>query len=195
MVTALNSGGDVREREVMVRDERTVVAFHGSSTDRAARIVASGRFMPSKNDYDWLGHGVYFWEHAPLRAWQWAKQKYREKASVVEARITLGRCLDFTDTKYTTAVKLAHDSLREAFLKNGSTMPTNRNKARCLDCLVINYVSEYILPECDTIRAPFLEGEPIYEGSMLLTQSHIQLVVRNQDCIMGGLRLFMPEVE
>src|SRR2546426_9818552 len=60
---------------MMLRDERVVVAFHGTSADQVETILASGAFTPSRNDYDWLGHGVYFWEHAPLRAWQWAKQK------------------------------------------------------------------------------------------------------------------------
>jgi len=195
VVRVLDEDACVQDSKLMFQDERVVAAFHGSSSDRAATIVTLEEFAPSKNDYDWLGHGVYFWEHAPLRAWQWARQKYRERACVVEARIALGRCLDLTDTRYTSALKLAYESLREAYIGGGRTLPVNRGKARCLDCLVINYVAEYILPECDTVRAPFLEGEPIYDGSMLLTQSHIQLVVRNKDCIVGGVRLLKPGVE
>jgi hypothetical protein len=179
---------------IMFRDERVVVAFHGTSDDRAAEIIASGSFIPSKNDYDWLGHGVYFWEYAPLRAWQWARQKHREHAAVVEAQIALGFCLDLSDIRYTAALRLAYDSLREAFIRIGRPLPVNRNKARLLDCLVINYLATYILPECSTVRGPFLEGDPVYDGSMLLTQSHVQLVVRHQHCIVSGPKLLKPEV-
>jgi hypothetical protein len=157
--------------------------------ERAERILSSGRFAPSKNDYDWLGHGIYFWEYAPGRAWQWATEKYGADGAVVEATVELGYCLDLTDIVHTSAVRLAYERLREAFIAAGKPLPANRGKARYLDCLVINYLATYVLPECDTVRAPFLEGEPIYQGSMLLTQSHVQLVVRNHACIRADLKL------
>jgi hypothetical protein len=178
----------------LIRDNRVVLGYHGTSIDRANSIVASGCFTPSKNDYDWLGHGIYFWEHAPLRAWQWARNKHRERAAVVEATIALGLCLDFSDVRYTSVLKLAYDSLREAYIKTGKELPVNKNKARCLDCFVINYLTTYILPECETVRAPFLEGAPIYEGAMLMAQSHIQLVVRTPLSILSGPRLTSTEV-
>ena len=128
---------------------------------------------------------MYFWEYAPLRAWQWARRKYHERAAVLEATVALGLCLDLSDIRYTHAVRLAHENLREAYLKAGKALPANRNKARLLDCLVLNYLTTYVLPECETVRAPFLEGDPIYEGAMLLGQSHIQLVVRAQSCILS----------
>ena len=164
------------------------MAYHGTSVERAETISSSGQFIPSKNDYDWLGHGVYFWEHAPVRARERARRKYRDRAAVMEATVDLGFCLDFTDSRYTSALRLAHERLRDAYLKNGTPLPVNKNKANFLDCLVINYLATYIVAECDTIRAPFLEGESIYPGSALLTQSHIQVVVRNSKCIRPGFR-------
>lgn len=178
----------------MTRDDRIVVGYHGTSDDRAARILSTGRFTPSRNDYDWLGHGIYFWEHAPLRAWQWARQKYRDRATVIEAQISLRHCVDLADVRYTMVLRSAYHSLREAFAKERKTLPLNRNKARCLDCLVINYLTSYVLPECQTVRAPFLEGDPIYEGSNLFTQSHIQLVVRDDQCIESKPRRVAQEV-
>ena len=142
----------------VLRDERIVVGFHGTSVDRAATILSSGAFTPSRNDYDWLGHGVYFWEHAPMRAWQWARQKHRDLAAVVEARISLGMCLDLTDIRYTAVLRLAYESLLDAFIKSGKPLPVNRNKARFLDCLVINYLTTYVLPEVDTVRGYLFTG-------------------------------------
>jgi len=177
-----------------LRDDRIVVGFHGTSIERAQSVLASGRFVRSQNDYDWLGHGVYFWEHAPLRAWQWARQKYRDRAAVLEAAIALGLCLDLSDVRYTHAVRLAYENLREAYIKAGKPLPANRNKARLLDCLVLNYLTTHILPECETVRAPFLEGDPIYDGAVLCRQSHIQLVVRAHSCILSKPKLASEEI-
>ena len=48
-----------------------VLGFHGCDQKTAERVVSTGRHLqPSRNDYDWLGHGVYFWENDPLRAKQ-----------------------------------------------------------------------------------------------------------------------------
>lgn len=177
----------------MLRDARIVVGYHGTRVDRGREILATGRFSPSANDYDWIGHGVYFWEFAPLRAWQWAHRKYGADASVIEAEIVLGFCLDLTDIRFTDSLKAAYEGLREAYARTGTPLPVNRRKARCLDCLVINYLSTVILPECETVRAPFLEGDPIYDGSALLTQSHVQLVVRSSSCIRSPLRALNEE--
>ncbi|WP_049761722.1 hypothetical protein [Candidatus Korobacter versatilis] len=156
--------------------------------------MSTSSFVASQNVYDWLGHGIYFWEYAPFRAWQWAKSKHRDYAAVIQADIELGHCLDLTDIEYTEAIKLAYERLLESFFEKNEVLPENRGGARCLDCLVINYVGEYIMPECDTVRAPFLEGAPIYPGSNLLTQSHIQLVVRKSARIRPDLKLLLPEV-
>ena len=114
---------------------------------------------------------------------------------MIEARIQLGFCLDLTDVRFTSALRAAYEGIREAFIQASKPLPLNRGKARFLDCLVINYLTKYILSECDTVRAPFLEGQPIFEGSNLLTQSHVQLVVKNESCIESRIRLLLKEEE
>jgi len=177
----------------LLSDARVVVGYHGTRLDRATEIIDTERFNPSKNDYDWLGHGIYFWEYAPLRAWQWAKEKNGADAAVIEAQIELGYCLDLTDIRFTENVRAAYWGLREAYARAGEVLPINRGKLRYLDCFVINYLCGFIIPHCDTVRAPFLEGNPIYDGSALLTQSHVQLVVRNDACIRLPLRALFKE--
>jgi hypothetical protein len=172
---------------------RVVVGYHGTSVDRALDIVATGRFSPSTNDYDWLGHGIYFWEFAPLRAWQWAHRKYGSDASVIEAQIELGYCLDLTDVRYTDSLRTAYDGLREVYARTGTALPVNKGKANCLDCLVINNLCGLLLTECETVRGPFLEGYQVYPGSAFMTQSHVQIVVRNNACIRSSLRRLLKE--
>jgi hypothetical protein len=163
---------------MLTESNRIVPGYHGTSVQYASSIMHGGALRASQNDYDWLGHGAYFWEGAPFRAWDWARKKYGADAAVIEADIRLGFCLDLTDIRYTSAIRLAFDGLREAYAAKGLTIPANRGKARRLDCLVINYVAEYVFPECETVRAAFLEGVPIFDGSAFLTSSHVQIAVR-----------------
>ena len=47
-------------------------------------------------------------------------------------------------------------------------------------------------PEYDSVRGPFLEGEPIYEGAGFRSHSHIQICVRKEACIKGYFRPIEP---
>src|SRR5688500_3880636 len=82
---------------MLADSERLVTVYHGTSVEHATEVVQGKAFLLSENDYDWLGHGVYFWECAPFRAWDWATAKYGADAAVIEAEIRLGHCLDLTD--------------------------------------------------------------------------------------------------
>lgn len=63
----------------------------------------SSRSQPT--NYDWLGTGVYFWEHGAKRALRFAHdQKKRGKVknpTVIGALIQLGNCFDLLDTQFT----------------------------------------------------------------------------------------------
>ena len=76
-------------------------------------------------------------------------------------------------------------------------MPTNvgntpDNARRKLDCLVLNYLHEYLKElnekEYDSVRGPFFEGAHIYPNAGFRTKIHIQLCIRSTDCIKGYFR-------
>ncbi len=50
-----------------------IIGFHGCD-EETAKLAISGKehLMKSTNEYDWLGHGIYFWENSPYRAYEWA---------------------------------------------------------------------------------------------------------------------------
>lgn len=170
---------------------RVVVGYHGTTAAQAEKILTTQQITPSTNVWDWIGHGIYFWEDAPLRAWQWAEKRYDEEAAVVRASLRLGACLDLTDTRYTSLLKIAHQRLSQLHAARGESLPTNRGKARYLDCLVVNYVAEHILPDIETVRATFIEGNAIYDGSAFFTQSHIQVCVRKPENVLGPIELHL----
>ena len=54
-------------------DQRTAIGYHGGDAVLAAKVLAGPtRLKLSANAYDSLGGGIYFWEHGPQRALEWA---------------------------------------------------------------------------------------------------------------------------
>lgn len=46
-----------------------VLGYHGCDRSVGEALLAGRKtFVGSKNEDDWLGHGVYFWENNPKRA-------------------------------------------------------------------------------------------------------------------------------
>jgi hypothetical protein len=180
---------------------RIVVGYHGCTEAFARGLLLGQRpireWQPSTNDWDWLGHGVYFWEHAPQRAFRWARERYhtrRQRPAVLGAYIQLGRCFDLLDEPITARLAETCDLLARAAAARGSSLPQNRGrewKLRDLDCMVINACIAELRSggrEYDTVRGAFLEGSPVYPGAGFSRESHIQIAVRNPACILGVFR-------
>lgn len=72
------------------------IGFHGTGAEAAQRILSAG-FEISRNEYDWLGDGAYFFQDAPARALEWAQQHFGNDAAVVGAEIDLDDCVDLLD--------------------------------------------------------------------------------------------------
>lgn len=180
-----------------------ILGFHGCD-EAVGKKILSGQerhLKPSEKTYDWLGHGIYFWEGNLSRAQEWAEGR---KASgtiaspfVLGAIIDLRHCLDLFDLGSMRQVEQAHKSIVSISTTAGTPIPENKGKtpdkaARHLDCLVLNTLHELRvaqhLPAYDSVRGPFLEGEPIYPGAGFRSHSHIQICVRETACIKGYFR-------
>ncbi len=86
-----------------------VLGFHGCKQDTYDKVISNGETLKeSDNKYDWLGHGIYFWEQNYQRAYEWAINKYGDNAAVIGAVIDLGYCLNLTDSA-------SADILREGY--------------------------------------------------------------------------------
>ncbi len=179
----------------MERFARIVLGYHGArigdAADYAKKLLVGEvdieEWKPSENEYDWLGHGIYFWEHSPERARRWAGAD----GIVVGAVIQLGNCLDLTDIQFTSLLQQSYDALNSDYQSKGLSLPQNNGrdlKLRVLDCLVINSLSPVILDEVDTVRGAFEEGEEAFPGAALRMETHVQLAVRSRKCILGVFR-------
>jgi len=179
------------------RFARVVLGYHGCSADFAGSLLSGETTLDdwkeSRNPYDWLGHGIYFWEHAPERARRWAESEQREKkgvpGAVVGAVIQLGRCLDFTDVAFTHALASVYKGLKESYAAGEASLQSNKRGNRMLDCLVINELARHNPGgRFQTVRSPFLEGRPAFPHSGIRRESHIQVAVIDRSCILGVFR-------
>lgn len=182
-----------------------ILGFHGCDLNVRDKIV-NGREKQRKssNSWDWLGHGIYFWENNPQRALDYAnlikKNPLRssseiENPSVLGAVIDLGHCLDLLDSSYLKAVKEVYHLIEQNFKTNGLEMPKNiaiENEKglliRKLDCLVIESLHKYYESrnqKFDSVRSVFFEGDDLYENSGFKEKNHIQICIRNPNCIKG----------
>ena len=87
---------------------REVLGYHGTTKAAAAAILGGTPMALSRNWWDWLGDGVYFWEYGPIRAAEWARAQHGDQAAVLRARIVLTDCLDLIDLRGTRQLKQAY---------------------------------------------------------------------------------------
>ncbi|NJK32148.1 MAG: hypothetical protein HC927_06910 [Deltaproteobacteria bacterium] len=120
--------------------DRMVIGYHGCEESVAEEILAGKDLLPSRNTYDWLGHGTYFWEFGLDRAIEWgntkAQAKPGERGAVIGAVIQTGNCFDLLDTRYVADLRAAYlDWERDG---RGASL-VNRGLARHLDCAFFNW--------------------------------------------------------
>lgn len=181
-----------------------VIGYHGCEKQMAQDVLLNrARLSQSKNKYDWLGSGIYFWENDPVRALEFATEiKKCKEPFVLGAIFDLGYCLDLTcrdslkmlNLVWENVVKPTYETgcIREN--KPGKKGETGELVLRFLDCYVIEAVHKYNsdanLEEYDSVRGAFWEGDQIYPTAGFLTKNHIQICLRNYDCIVG---FFLPQ--
>jgi hypothetical protein len=198
-----------------------IIGFHGCDLDIRNKLVNNPDHIEiSTKPYDWLGHGMYFWENNYTRAMEWAEERVKsgkfKQAAVLGAVLQLGRCCDFLDSKFTDMVSRFYDATKEEYSRMGKTMPANLDAKedghqekllRLLDCTVIENMHKLIkasyqrdmveqgyseAPIFDSTRGAFYEGGPAFTGAGISKKSHIQVCIRNRNCIKG---FFIPRTE
>ena len=184
--------------------DRTVIAYHGCDAAVANRVLSGEPFRPSENDYDWLGAGIYFWEYGYDRALRFAASRGANRKvkhpAVVGAILQLGNCFDLMDTRFTNDLREAYDAFQKS-LPEGRPMPENKGgspdwKLRRLDCAVLNFYFRTLEEDgidYDSVRCAFIEGRPVFPGSGIRGETHIQVAVRNSACVIGTFRPMMEE--
>jgi hypothetical protein len=187
-----------------------LLGFHGTDRAIVERVLRGEcHLAPSKNAYDWLGNGVYFWEYSPRRALDFAIQASRDgrfskgrisDPAVIGAVIDPGRCLNLLEASALDQLRQAYDALSA---NERALTPKNiggiDKRQRHLDCAVIELLHEIRdeskledgapLEPYQTVRGAFWEGDELYPDAGFKEKNHVQLVVRDMRCIKG---YFLP---
>ncbi len=184
-----------------------IIGFHGCDKETADNVICKNEILlPSQNDYDWLGHGQYFWENDYFRALEFAnflkenpkrsKLKIKNPA-VIGAVICLGNCLDLTKRDSISLLKRTYEIYRQSAESNKFEIPKNEKGSkndmdflkRNLDCAVIEYFISAMKKDnnanYDSVRGVFIEGQEIYENAGFKDKTHIQICIKNPNCIKG----------
>jgi hypothetical protein len=198
-----------------------IIGFHGCDKSVCDSLLNNPNDIKiSEKPYDWLGHGIYFWENNYERALHWAKDKEErgeiKEASVIGAVLTLDICFDLLDSRFTEMIGHYYSLMEANYEEIGREMPKNRDaKAdvhhdkilRVLDCSVIEFMHDTIkerikkdtetkgfttYKKFDSLRGVFTEGGPAFDGAGIQLKNHIQICIRNPNCIKG---FFLPRKE
>lgn len=179
-----------------------VIGFHGCSKEVGLKAIRGEEELTfSKNKYDWLGSGVYFWENDADRALEFAEENNKIEPFVIGAIIYLGHCLDLTQRRGAEIIKHAYENILDEAIKSSTEnkpgwfggingdLPLRR-----LDCAVIESIhdfnNKYNIQEYDSVKAAFWEGKELYSTAGFREKNHIQICIRNPKCILG---YFLPK--
>ena len=133
---------------------------------------------------------------------QWTREQVRENTgkittpAVLGAVIDLGNFLNLIDAEHLNLIRTAHKAYLELCQKSGGVPLQNKGlnlRARYLDKVVFETLHKLREQEAkapfDTVRAFFVEGEPLYENAGLRALDHVQICVRDAAKIIG---YFLP---
>lgn len=179
-----------------------ILGFHGRDEATGKAIIAGRESLrPSENDYDWLGNGFYFWEFNHDRAVSFASERAQDSLGsskintpfVLGAVIDLGYCWNLLDEGGLAQLREGYETLKAGYEPLDFDIPENSSDSsmllRRLDCAVIemvHWVNE--MPgkrEFDSVRGAFIEGSPVFPGAGVREKNHIQICIRNPNCIKG----------
>jgi hypothetical protein len=72
--------------------------YHGTTVELAKRIFDQRKFKVSRNTYDWLGPGVYFYQDSPLKALAWAQRYAVEECAKGTAAAVIAVDIDLSSS-------------------------------------------------------------------------------------------------
>jgi len=185
-----------------------ILGFHGCDKSVVEKVILGKEpLKKSENAHDRLGHGIYFWETARPVLWNlppiYLKDRpERSKApiknpAVLGAIINLGFTLDLMDYQNLQLVKQGYDLLSsDNSIPMPQNLPSHKDDEllnRELDCAVIQTLhtvrEETKEQSFDSVRGVFWEGGELYPTAGFREKDHIQLSIRNPNCITG---FFLP---
>ena len=125
-----------------------MTGYHANDKERCSRFIEDEAFLViDDEDTEFLGTGMYFWEHQSRAEW-WLKEKSKE--SIVKAELNLTKLLDLTDDEKLKFIELIADKFYKGMARKG----IKQNQVG----LKLNYlfeVNKWLSETYETIKAHF----------------------------------------
>lgn len=197
-----------------MNDGHLVVGYHGCDiTTRDKLVSARDALKSSKNRYDWLGPGFYFFEGDMERAFAFAsaskdnpEKRFTAQPiatpAVVGCLLNIQRCLDMTTRSGLNLFEAALSALVTGLAETGAPVPANKKAneqdddvlLRRLDNAVFTFIHENSEAgdsgiRYQAVRGAFRQGLALAPNSGFHRDSHIQIALRDPTCIVGW---FLP---
>ena len=198
-----------------MKSAHCLVAYHGCDAVVRDDLVTQRlkKLDHSQNAYDWLGPGAYFFEGDLKRAILFAEASAANPEKMftrrpiatpaaVGAVLCVSSWLDMTTQDGLGEFSRALEGMIVAFQEEQKPLPDNKPAAdddvdiihRALHSAVFRFMHEMReqleYAPFDAVRGAFPQGAAIAENSGFRQHTHVQIAVRNNDCIMGW---FLPE--
>jgi hypothetical protein len=193
-----------------------LIAYHGCDATTRDDLVTGAIpcLAQSRNRYDWLGPGAYFFEGDDRRALKFAIASHRAPSklytskpiatpAVVGAVLYVGRWLDMTTQEGIDEFCNAYEAMVHGLQGAGKQIPVNRLAVdeadilfRALDSAVFGFIHEArdagSYPHFQAVRGAFRQGREVAPNSGFHRDSHVQIALRDHGCVVGW---FLPAGE
>lgn len=153
------------------------IAYHGTTRLKAVSIIKQKSFTVSRDDEEWLGDGIYFFEGDIRQAQYWCtKSRHYKEWAVIKSIIEAQTVINLVDTD-------TYERFAASFGKFDGKYKTRKNKEprKIINAVVLNAL--YDKMKYDVVRAifPVTYMDRAKRSNILPMQ--IQLCIRHNDCI------------
>ncbi|MDH2313892.1 hypothetical protein [Methylobacterium brachiatum] len=185
-----------------------VRGYHGTTRQRVASILKDG-FEPSTSEHSWLGQGRYFFQDAPIHAYNWARNLLKRASRrgegepvVLSVDLDISQCMDLTDGLHwlllRDIVRLTGTGSRSqlsplALYLDGAFIDKKQIGFNYEDFVLMEAAIETLRQNrasqglgLTAVRAAFIEGSPVHPNSWLFTQSCVAVSVIDPAAIVNA---------
>lgn len=187
-----------------------LIGYHGCDVTVRDGLIARTieHLRPSKNPYDWLGTGAYFFDDDAKRAMKFARAAHENPEArftakpivtpaVVGCVIELNRVWDLGKTDGQQYYRDVFESMRESFAADNKPMPVNKRKSPDDDFAVLRGLDRAVIDigcnlaaatgkPYDAVVAAFPQGKKLSALSGFSDLSHRQISLRDPSQTVRG---------
>lgn len=147
-----------------------MLGFHANYKKECEKFLSEESYIiDSKTDTEYLGRGMYFWEHKSKAVW-WAKTHKKDSAAmIVSAELSLKNVLDLTDDDICEMMEKMYSYIDKSVVRK-NFKEKNRKDSKGAMGIILDSIFEAFSPQMskyDIVRAvKSYDGKP--EASFLV---------------------------